>query len=784
MEKRSSKNFEEKSNIYNNQLKVNYKYPNSDDEFIDFSEFWNLIKRRRKIIVFSTGVVILSVFSFTLLTRIFSPVYKGSFTILISDPMSPNNQNKGGFNLGNTDLFENLAQRNDKYDTDTLITLLKSPLFLTKTAEAFDMTYGELEEKISINQRSQVKRSDAKGILNVELIIKNKKKGRLILENLSEFYIEAALERRQQKLNDGLEFLNKQAPQIQRRTRELQTQLVNFREENLLLEPTLEGGTLKTQLKEIDLQILQLQTERDRLINVKKEIKNGTLSARGFEEEIGGTSSLGEGLKVSDFDQSLLQQLITVEKELANAKSKYTPTSSIIKSLEQRLKQIQPLLLQNQLEAVDTALKLNEGRLISSSIQKKSLEGKFLRQPELIKKYQNIEQELKIANQNLISLVSAREKFQLEMAQNSLPWNIISKPNIQEKPISPSFKKNISFGVVLGVFVGIIVGLIRDKTDNVYHFPSEAEEYLNIPLIGHIPHIEEFKNVRVDKVSITELLENKNSQKINQNNYSRFFYQEAFRNLFTSIRFLGTDRKLKLISITSSMPGEGKSLINLILAKTLADIGNKVLVIDGDLRKPQIHTRLGINNLIGLSNLVTDPTTTVDNVIQKLDKNLSVITAGTKPPDPTRLLSSERFKKIISELRSLEKFDYVIFDVPPIVGLSDASLIAEQIDGVILLISLGYVNRNLPKESIKTLKRAGDVLIGTITNETLKKLDQTKSTYGYAYGYGYYNAYSSYAYEYDDSNKNTNIKDKKNYALKIFELFKNKSKNLLTWLDN
>ena len=153
-----------------------------------------------------------------------------------------------------------------------------------------------------------------------------------------------------------------------------------------------------------------------------------------------------------------------------------------------------------------------------------------------------------------------------------------------------------------------------------------------------------------------------------QASYQRFFYQEAFRNLFTSIRFLNSDQPLKSIALTSSLPSEGKTLVNVLLAKTLSEMGQRVLLIDSDMRKPQVHVRLGLNNLKGLSNLLTDEDGDWRNVIQPVQsyEGWSVITAGRRPPDPTRLLSSRRMHQLVQELEASGEFDLVLYpEYPP-----------------------------------------------------------------------------------------------------------------------
>ena len=492
-------------------------------------------------------------------------------------------------------------------------------------------------------------------------------------------------------------------------------------------------------------QVLGLEAERNRLIKVRAEIAGGTLTARGFQEAIGnsGGGQTNAGLTVSDVDQSLLQQLLKVETELAEARSRYNPQSSMVKGLEERLNQLRPLLRQNQLEAVDAALSLNAGRLATARTQQATLNRQFLQQPGLIKQYEALQQRLEIAKQNLAGLVSAREKFQLEIAQRTVPWRVIAEPTINPDPIKPSVPQP---GPWHRPRPG---GRNRSRPAARPHGPcvppaGEVKDDLGLPLLGHIPHVEFFKGVREDKRFLLQELDKSVTSEddpdaAKQRRYQRFFYQEAFRNLFTSIRFLNSDQPLRSIALTSSLPAEGKSLINVLLAKTLSEMGQRVLLIDADLRKPQMHVRLGLNNLSGLSNVLTEDDQTWRDAVQSVPgyDNWSVLTAGRRPPDPTRLLSSNRMRSLVNELEQSGQFDLVLFDTPPVLGLADAALVAEHCDGLMLLVSLDRVDRSLPKESVARIRSSGAPLLGIVTNAL--KPEKQSAAYGYGkYGYGKY----------------------------------------------
>jgi polysaccharide biosynthesis transport protein len=289
--------------------------------------------------------------------------------------------------------------------------------------------------------------------------------------------------------------------------------------------------------------------------------------------------------------------------------------------------------------------------------------------------------------------------------------------------------------------------------------------------------------------------------------YQRFFYQEALRNLYTSLRFLNSDRPLRSVALTSSLPAEGKSLTNVLLAKTIAEMGQRVLLVDADLRKPQIHHRLGVNNLTGLSNLLTDDELHWRQVVQPVADypGWSVITAGQRPPDPTRLLSSARMQQLVDGLANSGDFDLIIYDTPPVLGLADAALVAEHLDGLMLLVSLGRVDRGLPKGAIARIRSAGAQLLGVVTN-AVKEEGGSASSYAYGgyayggygyggygyggygyggYGYGGYDTRSAYAYYADSDAESAEQQPQKQAVAQTWpERTRQLQRRLLNWIDS
>jgi capsular exopolysaccharide synthesis family protein len=339
-------------------------------------------------------------------------------------------------------------------------------------------------------------------------------------------------------------------------------------------------------------------------------------------------------------------------------------------------------------------------------------------------------------------------------------------------------------------------GLLRDRFDHVFHTSDEVKSEVNLPVLGHIPHVDFFQGVREDKRFLLSELDSSVTStgaeaESRDKSYQRFFYQEAFRNLFTSLRFLNSDHPLKTIALTSSLPAEGKSLVNVLLAKTLSEMGQRVLLIDADLRKPQLHIRLGLNNLKGLSNLLAEDNQRWQDVLIKVPgyDSWSVLIAGRRPPDPTRLLSSNRMHQLVQDLAESNDFDLIIFDTPPVLGLADAALVAEHCDGLMLLVGLGRVDRRLPKEAINRILSSRVPLLGVITNAIKKEPQSSSNRYGkygyWKYGYGYDDTYQAYAHyaisEAEDTTPPQSDQEANNRSWR--QSLTSNSSRFIRWLD-
>ena len=207
---------------------------------------------------------------------------------------------------------------------------------------------------------------------------------------------------------------------------------------------------------------------------------------------------------------------------------------------------------------------------------------------------------------------------------------------------------------------------------------------------------------------------------------------EQFRTIRTNIQFSMIDRDLKTIILTSSGPWEGKSTIAANIATVFADQGKRIILVDADMRKPTLFRTFNTSNNTGLSTLIASRETTIQDVVQQLDEvGFDLITSGPIPPNPSELLNSNRMNEIIGLLE--EQYDLVLFDMPPVVSVTDAQIMATKTDGVVFVVRRGVAHTDDVKHAKELLDMVQANVLGVVFNGAEKKTDRSYSYYGYGY---------------------------------------------------
>ncbi|WP_094509993.1 polysaccharide biosynthesis tyrosine autokinase [Synechococcus sp. MW101C3] len=728
-----------------------------------------VLRRRRRPFLITMVLVAVAFGARTVWQRMNAPVFQGGFTLLISDPINQPRSGSSGSTAGSSDIAS-VALNESRLDVPTLMRVLESPAVLGPVYEQLQKSHaGQAMPGVSVSLVPAG--GNAPGLLAAGVLAVNArgKDPDLVGRALSlteKAYLQWSLQQRREKLSEGVRFLDEQAPALQQRFRTLQNQVEAFRRSNRVLLPAEEATAVRQQVGMLRSRLASQQAEREQLLRLRDDVAAGRLSLRDFSSDSRSSaasglegsvdSGLGTNVRVNLPDQAILEELSNVEKQIAAARVTFQPSSPFLQNLLAARNQLRPQLERKEMEAVDAAVQKLDGAMAMNQAKVEQLEGRFERQPGLLREYEDLQRQLKAAEANLASYQSTREQFRLEIAQNNVPWKVIAPTVVNSTPVEPQLGRGLLQGLLFGLVAGAGVALLRDRLDHVFHSPGEVRDELKKPQLGHIPYISFFEGVRAEKRFLLKELDNQESGVAR---YQRFHYQEAFRNLYTSLRFLSTEKPLRSLALSSSQPSEGKSLAIVLLAKTMHELGRRVLLVDSDLRKPQIHHRLGLDNHAGLSNLLAEEGWAWRDVLQTVPDypNWDVITAGQRPPDPPRLLSSARMGELVSDIATHGGYDLVLYDTPPALGLADAALVAEHLDGIVLLVSLNRVDRALPAEAIKRIEAAGAPLLGVLTNSRVED-SGSEGGYGYGYGYGSYRTLageaaldpsSSYAYYRD-----------------------------------
>jgi capsular exopolysaccharide synthesis family protein len=290
--------------------------------------------------------------------------------------------------------------------------------------------------------------------------------------------------------------------------------------------------------------------------------------------------------------------------------------------------------------------------------------------------------------------------------------SIVDQAQLPEKPSSPKLLLNVAIALFLGLALGGGAAFILEQIDQGIVDPTEVEPAFGVPLLGTIP--------KVDRDDPLVALDDRKSA-----------LNEAYLSVQTGLSFATDHGVPKTIAVSSTRPGEGKTVTAFALARALARASGSVLLIDADMRSPSIHHILGLDNVAGLSNYLSGGGNFANLVREVGHQGLSVITAGPHPPSAPELLSGDRLRRLIAEAET--HFKYIVFDAPPVMGLADAPLIGSAVEGVVFVVEANGTQRGMAQVAVRRLRDSNTQLFGVV----LTKFDSRRAFYGYGYDYGY-----------------------------------------------
>ncbi|HWQ84425.1 MAG TPA: polysaccharide biosynthesis tyrosine autokinase [Anaerolineales bacterium] len=330
--------------------------------------------------------------------------------------------------------------------------------------------------------------------------------------------------------------------------------------------------------------------------------------------------------------------------------------------------------------------------------------------------------------QTYAGLLTSYEEVRVAEAQATSNVVQVEPAQAPLEPVRPRVAVNTLLAGLVGLMLAVGGIFLVEALDNTLRTPDDVTRLLGLPVLGIIADhpVEDGHLVALDT--------------------PRSPVAEAFRSLRTNLQFASVDRPLVKLLVTSPGPGEGKSTVAANLAAVLAQSGKRVTLLDADMRRPRVHKLYGLPNRKGLSELFVGPRINLNGVLQGTQmENLSALTTGTLPPNPSELLGSEKMNEIIAQV--MEVSDVLVIDSPPVMLVTDSAVLSQRVDGILLVLRQGETNLEFARQSVEALRRVDANLLGVVLNGVPVR----SSRYGY-YRYQRYDA--AYADYYgDDTHK-------------------------------
>jgi polysaccharide biosynthesis transport protein len=294
--------------------------------------------------------------------------------------------------------------------------------------------------------------------------------------------------------------------------------------------------------------------------------------------------------------------------------------------------------------------------------------------------------------------------------------SIVDKADVPLFPYKPDLRRNAFIGLLLGLMAGLALAFLLEYLDDSIKFPDEVERFTGLALLGVIPMVNVTRNTPREQLA----------------GDPRSALAEAYRSLRTALQFSTARGAPRTIVVTSCTKNEGKSTTSFATALALAQLGKRVLLVDGDMRNPSIHKMFGGDHAIGLSNLLSSEADPIAVTRRTEFQSLYYISSGPLPPNPAELLSGGQLAKLLAP--DFTAFDHIVVDAPPIMGIADAVILCKHVDAALFVVECASTRKTSIRNALRRLHQAGTHPLGAV----LTKLPSSASLYGYDASYYYY----------------------------------------------
>jgi polysaccharide biosynthesis transport protein len=520
---------------------------------------------------------------------------------------------------------------------------------------------------------------------------------------LADGFIASSMDRQFGASSYAKKYLEDQLAQLKSRLEESERALVGFaQKENIV--PNADGTSLVGRnLADLNASLAKAQEQRIRA------------EARWQEASKVSGAALPADMMTDSILRTLQEQRAQLQgqyqQKLQTFKPEYPEMLSLKRQIDEATKQIE-----NELKNIRASVKaefdaaLGQEKMLETQLD--SLRTQTLEADRRSIQYNILKRDVD-TNRQLYNALLQRYK-EVGMAGGAKPSNIsiIDRAQVPMSRFAPSLSRNLMLGFLLGAMLGVMIALLLEYLDDTLKTPQDVEHQLHLAVLGIIP--------KLARQTPREALDDPRSA-----------FSESYRSVRTALQFSTDQGVPKVLLITSPAAAEGKSTSALTLAQNFVQLGKRVLLIEGDLRNPSLGKAMGLVAGNGLSNLLSGAKTLVQAVTKTDSKNLDVILSGPLPPSPTELLAGSRLVSLL--LIASQKYDQIIIDGPPVLGIADAPILANAAGGTLLIVRSGTSRISSAQAAIKRLRVTHARLIGCL----LTQYDAKAAGYGYEHE-GYY----------------------------------------------
>ncbi len=532
------------------------------------------------------------------------------------------------------------------------------------------------------------------------------------LNKLGEVYIRSGLEEKNRIAINTIKFIDQQLQSIVDSLRKAEMNLENFRIQNNVIDISKEGMAIYDKVSEYQSQKAMLEIQKNYYQYVLKFLEKSVNVSEMVAPSVAG---INDPVLIS-----LIQQLIELYSQKTNLQISTQPNSTGLQLINQKIYETRKLLVDNVKSLIhSTELGIND---IEKNIN--ALTNRIRKLPIKERQLLGIERVYNIANQIYTYLLEKRAEAGIAKASNVADNKIldIARPENATK-VKPKTSLNYMIALVLGFIIPLTILLLLEYFNNKIVDKKDIETKTRVPILGTIGHNSTEDNIPVLTRPKSALA-------------------ESFRALRTNLQYKLKEKNQKVIVVTSTISGEGKTFAAENLAVIIAMSGKKTLLASFDLRKPKIHRDFHFDNDTGLSSYLSNQHSYEEMIRKSNIDNLYIATSGVVPPNPAELLESPRTKEFFDRAR--EEFDYIVVDTPPLAIVTDTLLLIPHGDTILYLVRQNYSSKDVIPYLDDLYEKQELKKLGILVNDI-----KLSSYYGYSYGYGYgYGYHYGYGYSY------------------------------------